>query len=324
MTRRPRLLLCVVGLSAGLGACGGDHSPEASAAAAATAAQVIDHDPCSLLTREEAEAVLGTLVAAPYRSRLDSALADPTGSSCAYKTADRRVFIITPEWTYGKMILDTERLVGGLVRQVADLPNGADTLEGTWDDIVVGLAGDLSLRKGARALTIDYINSSTDLAGAIKLSVPALKRLAAVPEPDRPAVSSDGCPLAPDVVTGMLGMPVRLTPTPVRLIDACSYQLIEDPTVEVELSIKPANVAEMLFEGMHARAKALLGSTARADSIGFGDEGWAFGSGSGSEAAVRKGEKLYHAAMSYPLSTSTGNLKNEMVRLVAAMMARSE
>ena len=323
MDLKPRLLLPVLGLAAGL-ACGGERSPEASAAtAAANAAPVINHDPCALISREEAEAVLGSLVAAPYRSKQDSALADPNGSSCAYETAGHRALIVTPEWTYGKMILDTERLVGGLVRQVVDLPNGADTLEGTWDDIVVGLAGDLSLRKGARALTIDYINSSTDLAGAIKLSVPALTRLAAVPEPDRPTVSSDGCPLAPDAVTGMLGMSVRLTPTPVRLMDACSYQLTEDPTVEVELSIKPANVAEMLFEGMHARAKALLGSTADADSVGFGDEGWAFGSGSGSEAAVRKGEKLYHAAMSYPLSTSTGNLKNEMVRLVAAMIARS-
>lgn len=320
---RPRLLLCVLCLAAGL-ACGGDRSPEASAAPAATSAQVINHDPCSLLTRDEAEAVLGTLAAAPFRSKQDSSLADPNGPSCAYKTADGRALVLTPEWTYGKMILDTERLVGGLVRQVADLPNGADTLEGTWDDIVVGLAGDLSLRKGARALTISYINSSTDLAGAIKLSGPALTRLAAVPEPDRPTVSSDGCPLAPDAVTGILGMPVRLAPRPVRLMDACSYQLVEDPTVEVELSIKPANVAEMLFEGMHARTKALLGSTAQADSIGFGDEGWAYGSGSGSEAAVRKGEQLYHAAMSYPLSTSTGNLKNEMVRLVAAMMARSE
>ena len=323
MAGKPRFLLHLIGLSAAL-ACGGDKSPEASAATAATAAQVVNHDPCSLLTRDEAEAVLGSLSTAPFRSKQDSALADPNGPGCAYQTADRRALIITPEWTYGKMILDTERLVGGLVRQVADLPNGADTLEGTWDDIVVGLAGDLSLRKGARALTINYVNSSTDLAGAIKLSGPALTRLAAVPEPERPAVSSDGCPLAPDAVTGILGMSVRLAPRPVRLMDACSYQLIEDPTVEVELSIKPANVAEMLFEGMHARVKGLLGSTARADSIGFGDEGWAYGSGSSSEAAVRKGEQLYHAAMSYPLSTSTGNLKNEMVRLVAAMMARSE
>ena len=322
MNRGPRFLLPVLGLTAGL-ACGGERAPEASAATA-TAAQVINHDPCRLLTRDEAEAVLGSLSTAPYRSKQDSALADPNGPSCVYQTADRRALIITPEWTYGKMILDTERLVGGLVRQVAELPNGADTLEGTWDDIVVGLAGELSLRKGARALTINYTNSSTDLAGAVKLSGPALTRLAAVPEPDRPTVSSEGCPLAPDAVTGILGMSVRLTPTPVRLIDACSYQLTEDPTVEVELSIKPANLAEMLFDGMHARAKALLGSTARADTIGFGDEGWAFGSGSGSEAAVRKGEKLYHAAMSYPLSTSTGNLRNEMVRLVAAMIARSE
>ncbi len=40
-------------------------------------------DPCSVLTRDEAEAVLGPLVVAPYRAREGGALADPGGGSCA-------------------------------------------------------------------------------------------------------------------------------------------------------------------------------------------------------------------------------------------------
>jgi hypothetical protein len=31
-------------------------------------------------------------------------------------------------------------------------------------------------------------------------------------------------------------------------MDACSYELVEDPAVEVELAIKPAQIAEMVFE----------------------------------------------------------------------------
>jgi hypothetical protein len=272
-----------------------------------------------LLTRAEAEAVLGSLVAEPYRTREDTAVADPDGPGCAYETEGGKVLLLTPEWTYGKMILDTERLVGGLVRQVVDLPGvEADTLEGLWDDAVVGLSGDLVLRKGSRSLTIKYLNSSTDAAGAIRLSGPALTRLAAVPEPQRPEVSADGCPLPADLVSRIVGMPVRLTPRPVQLMDACSYQLVEDPTVEVGLAIKPSEVAGLLFEGIQSRAKAMTGNGA--DSLEMGDEGWAYGSNSGSEAAVRVGERVYHATMTYLLSTTMPNLKDAMVRLVAAMM----
>ena len=285
-----------------------------------TAAAAKNPDPCTLVTRAEAEAVLGALVAEPYRSKADTAVADPAGAGCAYATAGGKVLLLTPEWTYGAMTLDAERLIGGLVRQVADLPGvAADTLEGEWDDVVVGMKGELLMRKGARALMIDYTGSSTDASGAIRLSGPALTRLAAVPEPPRPAVSSEGCPLAPAVVSAMLGKPVRLTPSPVRLMDACTYELVEDPTVHLELEIKPAPVAEMVFDGIQVRARGVSGSPA--DSLGFGDVGWAYGSSSGSEAAVQKGENVYRAAMAYPLSTTTGNLEEAMVRLVAAMIS---
>jgi hypothetical protein len=75
----------------------------------------------------------------------------------------------------------------------------------------------------------------------------------------------------------------------------------------------------MLFESVRARAKGVSGSAA--DSLDFGDVGWAYGSGSGSEAVVQKGERLFRAVMVYPLSTTTGSLEEAMVRLVAAMMS---
>jgi hypothetical protein len=139
--------------------------------------------PCSLLTREEAERVLGKLVAAPFRSRERTPLADPSGTSCAYLTPGHRAFVLTPTWDYGRLELNATRMVGGLVRQVADLPGiEGDTLEGPWDDAVVDLEGELLLLAGAHSLGIRYQVSSTDAVGAIGLAKPALQRLAATPE----------------------------------------------------------------------------------------------------------------------------------------------
>ena len=141
-------------------------------------------DPCGVLTREEAEAMLGKLVVAPFRTKERTPLADPAGKSCAYLTPGHRILVLTPTWEYGHLDLGAARMVGGIVTQVADLANiVGDTLEGTWDDAVSDLEGELLLRKGGRALGIRYRASSTDLAGAIRLSEPALRRLAATPEP---------------------------------------------------------------------------------------------------------------------------------------------
>ena len=51
-----------------------------------------DPDPCSLITRQEAEAVLGPLTTAPYRSRESSALAYANGASCSYFTGKMQSF----------------------------------------------------------------------------------------------------------------------------------------------------------------------------------------------------------------------------------------
>jgi hypothetical protein len=100
----------------------------------------------------------------------------------------------------------------------------------------------------------------------------------------------------------------------------CSYALESDPTVTLELSVKPARGAEALFDSVQSRAKITLGSSAGADRIDVGDGGWAFGSRSGSEAATRAGETLYHARMNYPLSTTIPNRKEAMVQLVRRML----
>ena len=138
------------------------------------------------------------------------------------------------------------------------------------------------------------------------------------------AASADGCPLSQEDVARILGKPVRPSPAPVRLMDNCSFQLVEDTDVEIELAIKPANLGEMFFAGMQDRMKTRQGPDARADALTLGDEGWAYGAKSGSEAAVRKGDRIYHASLSSTMNPASPTLKNEMIRLVEAMITSKE
>lgn len=136
-------------------------------------------DPCSVLSREEAEAVLGKLVVAPYRVREGRALAHPGGQSCAYYTGKHRALVLTPHFVGGADEMRFVRGRGGLgaVGIVDREAEGADTLEGPWDEAAIGVDGQLAILKGDRMLEIAYLTSPTDIAGAIRLAEPALRRL---------------------------------------------------------------------------------------------------------------------------------------------------
>jgi hypothetical protein len=138
-------------------------------------------DPCSLLPRAEAEAVLGKLLVAPYRSAEESPLAFGRGTSCAYYTASHHALVVTPVWTDGHTDFGLLRGVGGLVGIVVSdrEAEAADTLEGPWDEAAIGLDGQLAVLKGDRLLQIGYLTSSTDAAGAVRLARVAVERLAA-------------------------------------------------------------------------------------------------------------------------------------------------
>ncbi len=136
-------------------------------------------DPCSVLSRDEAEAVLGTLVVAPFRVREGGALADPGGQSCAYYTGAHRALVLTPHFTGGADEMRFIRGRGGLgaVGVVDRAADAADTLEGPWDEVAIGVYGELAMLKGNRMLEIAFLTSSTDVAGAIRLARPALRGL---------------------------------------------------------------------------------------------------------------------------------------------------
>jgi len=137
-------------------------------------------DPCVLLTRQEAEAVLGPLVVSPYRSGKDGPLAYPNGTSCSYFTRGHHLLVLTPRWSDGKSALAATRGVEGIMGRVVgnSSDQSADTLEGPWDQAAIDIDGRLALLKGDRLLEIQYLMSSTDEAGALKLARSALERLA--------------------------------------------------------------------------------------------------------------------------------------------------
>ena len=125
-------------------------------------------DPCGLLTQDEAEDVLGPLLVPPYRTRQDSPFLDPAGD-----------LALTPQWSYGQSTLEAARKTGGLVAQAigGGDPEAADTLEGPWDEAAaMPLTASYAFLTGDRSLELAYGTSSTDAAGAVRLSAIAVPR----------------------------------------------------------------------------------------------------------------------------------------------------
>jgi hypothetical protein len=108
-------------------------------------------DPCALLTRAEAEAVLGPLTVPPYRSAGDSPLWDANGESCSYFTVNgHRALTIRPTLSQGQMTFRMAAGMGAAAANVTGVDGGmaADTLEGPWDDVMQEMHGMLRFLKG--------------------------------------------------------------------------------------------------------------------------------------------------------------------------------
>jgi hypothetical protein len=137
-------------------------------------------DPCALISRAEAETVLGPLVVAPYRAVEGSALAHPAGTACAFFTKGHRAFVVLPRWDSGPMLFRMAEGVNGAAVAAIGTTGGevADTLDNSWDATTASsVTGKLYFLKGDRMLEIDYVTSSTDMGGANRLAAIALKRL---------------------------------------------------------------------------------------------------------------------------------------------------
>jgi hypothetical protein len=134
-------------------------------------------DPCVLLTRAEAEAVLGPLLVEPFRANEGSPLADGEGPSCAYYTRGHRVLWLNPSRFAGKELFS---MMGGASRLIRSTVGGADAgdaLDGPWDQAAEASTGALIFLKGDQMLEVGYRTSSTDVAGAAQLARAAVARL---------------------------------------------------------------------------------------------------------------------------------------------------
>jgi hypothetical protein len=136
-----------------------------------------DRDPCTLLTRAEAEAALGPLSMEPYRSSSYwPQLAHGQGHACAYFTPGHQVFALSPEWEGGANIFKLEKGIGGLISMA--LPQENVLLKGPWDQAhVSGATGALLFLKGDRLLHVHYRTSRATRADAVKLAVVAMGRM---------------------------------------------------------------------------------------------------------------------------------------------------
>lgn len=134
-------------------------------------------DPCALISRQEAEAVLGPLTMAPYRSRESTALAYGNGPSCSYFTGKHRVLVVTPTYDGGAMQYKMMAGVSGMVSGVLGGGNAPDTSKGPWDKMATGATGALDFLKGDTMVELQYKASPTDYNGAVKLARVAAARL---------------------------------------------------------------------------------------------------------------------------------------------------
>ena len=137
-----------------------------------------ERDACILITRAEAEAVLGPLAMPPYRSDHDSPNADPGGAGCSYYLGNHRVFTIDPTWEQGKILF---RMAAGMGQKITSVlgskGESADTLDGTWDQATAGADGTLYFLKGDSMLTVSYRTAAIDAPKAVRLATIAVGRL---------------------------------------------------------------------------------------------------------------------------------------------------
>ena len=69
-----------------------------------SAAESGKHDPCSFLTVDEVEAIMGKLAGPPYRAG-GGVTPQSNGSNCRYEAPDRRSIRLSVTWDGGKQLI---------------------------------------------------------------------------------------------------------------------------------------------------------------------------------------------------------------------------
>ncbi len=134
-------------------------------------------DPCSLVSRSEAERFLGPLAGDPYRASIEGAPLE-SGTACYYRAASGRGVALEPTWEDGRLGMKAVRLGGGLAGKVlGDLLGTADTLGADWDD-AAWIYGTLYALRGDALVAVDVTAAGGSPVLAATLADIALGRLA--------------------------------------------------------------------------------------------------------------------------------------------------
>ena len=204
------------------------------------------HDPCTLLSADEAAPYVGPLGTPPYRA--SDGAADVRGDQCMYRGRDGRQLTVAPDWSGGgtaanAAVQGAANLVGGALAAKAAGPGG-DTMAhrvvkteitGPWDKATWIPGGSLFASKGERSAQIDMSAASgrEDDAVAIgKIVMPRFdhpldydggKAVALAPKPvAHPASACDFIPRA--AVEAAIG-PLAGAPTSDAPETMCSYRV---------------------------------------------------------------------------------------------------
>ena len=124
--------------------------------------------------------------------------------------------------------------------------------------------------------------------------------------------------LGADQVSRTVGFPVKVLPQGTRTYgdtEICAYQAVDNQGVFVSLIMQPEGGEEDPIANVRSGAKVMLGAQADADPVAIGDGGYAYGSESKSEAAVKKGNRVYSADITASAG-STGDKKAAVIELL--------
>lgn len=145
------------------------------------------HDPCTLLSGDEAAPYVGALAAPPYRA--SDGTADVHGDECMYLGTDGRQVAVRPEWHGGEMVgrvlQDVPNAMGALLGKAGAA--GLDSMAhrvmaqgptGPWDRATWIPGGSLFASKGEAEVSVDVSGASGEERDAVALATLIVPRFA--------------------------------------------------------------------------------------------------------------------------------------------------
>ncbi|HKV52684.1 MAG TPA: hypothetical protein VJO52_15925 [Gemmatimonadaceae bacterium] len=201
------------------------------------------HDPCTLVSADEAAPYVGPLTVQPYRATDDNKPA-VDGETCVYRGTNGRTFVITPDWTGGQMMGRVMQIPNAVGKVLAKGAPGMDTMAnrisqqgipGPWDQASFMPTGVLTAVKGQTSVIVDVSGASGQKSDAVAIATIAMgrvghplgydgaKAVAMVPVPK--AHPANACDLVPRAEVEAAIGPLSAAPVPDSTGDGCTYQV---------------------------------------------------------------------------------------------------